>query len=85
MSRYGTNPDAMIVIDIPVKEAMRRLGNRTKEQERFEKEVFLKKVHKAYTDMAKSKKWDVVSGMGTSEQVHERIIIALQKRTLAVL
>lgn len=83
-------PDITVVLDLPVREAFKRLGISAKDQsylfsqspdrqERKGKE-FHEKVYNAYRSLAKSGKGNtvLVSGRGTPEEVHRKLMEAIR-------
>lgn len=77
MHRALPQPDIWILVDIPAEESVRRRPNRQDEYEA--REGFMHKVRDAYLELfAWGGIWKIVDGMGTSDEIHERIWRALE-------
>ena len=71
-------PDVVFLIDVNPSVAVERIGKRGEKYELFEVEQTLSKVRKAYLEVAKAFNTVVVNGESSSEEVHKRIVAALQ-------
>lgn len=74
---FNVSPDLTLVLDLPVKESLKRMGNH---RDRMEKQVlFLKKVQKAYQVLAKNKKnVTLIKADVSVDHLHEKIIATLE-------
>lgn len=77
-------PDITFILDIPVEEAMKRIVSRGKPIEIFEKKEFLIEVREKYKNIVE-KNLDrrnvyLINGIGTKEEVFERIKEILKDR-----
>ena len=82
ISTENTYPDAVILLDLPVKTGLaRRNGSKKIDRLDMEKEEFHEKVRKGYLKLAKrrSRNWIVIDGAKSINQVHRDILSALQK------
>jgi len=82
ISTKNTYPDAVILLDLPVKTGLaRRNGSKKIDRLDMEKKEFHEKVRKGYLKLAKrrSKNWIVIDGAKSVDQVHRDILSALQK------
>jgi len=75
LARQNIKPDSVIVFDVSVKTALKRLKKKTK----FEEEKFLLKVRKAYLNLAKKYKWYLVNGEKSITEVRDDVFSILQK------
>jgi dTMP kinase len=82
----GINPDLTVVIDLPVQEALARMG-REKAPDRMERldEAFFVRVRRCYLRLAKEggARFAVVDGTGTPEEVEKeifRVVLEALKR-----
>jgi thymidylate kinase len=69
-------PDAWFFIDIPAEESVRRRPDRCDYYEK--RPGFMERVRRAYRDLFEKKNienrpWFVIDGMGTIDEVHDRI------------
>jgi dTMP kinase len=80
-------PDLYIYIDIPQEESVKRRPERRDEYEK--REGFMAKVRSRYLELFRSyasdpapkesRRWQVVDGMGSVDEVHNRIVEAVHK------
>ncbi|MFH1421734.1 MAG: dTMP kinase [Planctomycetota bacterium] len=88
----GLKPDITIVIDIPNREAFKRVGVAAKDQgflfaeapdrEERKGKKFQEEVYNAYRRLAKEEKIDnivVINGKGSPELVHEKVLEAVHR------
>jgi dTMP kinase len=75
LSRQKIEPDLVIVFDVPVDIALKRLKKKTK----FEEKKFLIKVRKAYLSLAKKFNWYVVDGSKDKNEVRKNVWLILEK------
>ena len=69
-----------ILLDVPVDEALKRLGGG---KDKFEKKYFLEKVRENYLQLSRERKnIRVVDASGTREQVFERVKKVVQESGL---
>jgi dTMP kinase len=78
LARQNIEPDLVIVFDISVKTAMKRLKTKTK----FEKEKFLNKVRKIYLDLVKKYQWYLVNSEKSIAEIRNDVYLILQKQDL---
>jgi len=78
LARQNIEPDLVIVFDVSVKTALKRLKKKTK----FEEEKFLIKVRKSYLNLAKKYKWYLVNGEKSVFEIRNDIFSILQKQGL---
>lgn len=81
INRYAPPANLTILIDIPVRVAMKRLESRGNERERFESARFLNKVRKMYLDCAKRKEEGPIitlDGAPPPQDVSRNIINAMR-------
>ncbi len=76
----GLEPDLTIVIDVEVKEGLKRAGTPDRVEDRGEE--YHEKVREGFLRMAKenSDAFVVVDGSGSEEEVHKRVMAAIDKR-----
>ncbi|MEW6770206.1 MAG: dTMP kinase [Bacillota bacterium] len=80
----GINPDLTVVIDLPVEEALARVGREKDRMERLD-ETFFVRVRRCYLRLAREEgsRFAVVDGTGTPEEVEEeifRVVLEALKR-----
>jgi len=78
LARQKIEPDLVIVFDVPVDIALKRLKKKTK----FEEKKFLIKVRKAYLGLAKKFNWYVVDGTKDKNEVRKNVWLILKERGL---
>jgi thymidylate kinase len=78
LARQKIEPDLVIVFDVPVDIALKRLKKKTK----FEEKKFLMKVRKAYLNLAKKFNWYVVDGTKDKNTVRKNIWLILKEKGL---
>ena len=78
LARQKIEPDLVIVFDVPVNIALKRLKKKTK----FEEKKFLIKVRKAYLGLAKKFNWYVVDGTKDKKEVRKNVWLILKERGL---
>jgi len=78
LARQKIEPDLVIVFDVPVNIALKRLKKKTK----FEEKKFLIKVRKAYLGLAKKFNWYVVDGTKDKKEVRKNVWLILKERSL---
>jgi dTMP kinase len=78
LSRQKIKPDLVIVFDVPVDIALKRLKKKTK----FEEKKFLMEVRKAYLNLAKKFNWYVVDGTKDKNEVKKNVWLILKERGL---
>jgi dTMP kinase len=78
LSRQKIDPDLVIVFDVPVDIALKRLKKKTK----FEEKKFLIKVRKAYLSLAKKFNWYVVDGTKDKNEVRKNVWLILKEKGL---
>ncbi|NPB08592.1 MAG: dTMP kinase [Aquificae bacterium] len=67
----GLEPDVVILLDLPVEEALRRLSGRT----RFEDREFLERVRRGFLELAEEEeRVYVVDARGSEEEVFRRVL-----------
>ena len=76
-------PDMAIFIDIPTELALERINSRSKSKEIFETQDKLKEVDNRYDFLASLKLFKAISGIGTVEEVFERIRNLIENTFLA--
>lgn len=64
-------PTSWVFVDIPVEESVTRRPVRRDEYET--REGFLEKVRGAYLDLFSEQGWNVIDGLGTVDEVHDRV------------
>lgn len=64
-------PTSWVFVDIPVEESVTRRPIRRDEYET--REGFLEKVRGAYIDLFSEHNWNIIDGLGTVDEVHDRI------------
>jgi len=70
----GIEPDVVILLDLPVEEALRRL----KEKNRFEDKEFLERVRRGFLELAQQEEnVYTVDARGSEEEVFERVLKVL--------
>lgn len=76
-------PDVTFLVDTPVSEAMKRMGNRSR-RELFEKEKLLKSVRKNYLDLAHDfgRDVEVLDGMMGKNEIFEEVLKVLFGRKI---
>ncbi len=85
-STTGLEPDITILLDLPPKNGLERADEREhgQKKDRWEEQDlnFHQKVRNAFLELAKEndKRFEVVSAIGTIEEVHHRIIKIIDKR-----
>jgi dTMP kinase len=77
-ARQKIEPDLVIVFDVPVDIALKRLKKKTK----FEEKKFLMKVRKAYLSLAKKFNWYVIDGTKNKNEVRKNVWLILKERGL---
>jgi dTMP kinase len=78
LSRQKIEPDLVIVFDVPVDIALKRLKKKTK----FEEKKFLIKVRKAYLNLSKKFNWYVVDGLKDKNEVKKNVWLILKEKSL---
>jgi len=82
VSEFLPRADLGIVLDIPVEEALRRIEkNREFKDQKFEYREMLTKLRDRYLELAKDIRFPelvVVNGVGTKEEVAQRVIQAYE-------
>jgi dTMP kinase len=78
LARQKIEPDLVIVFDVPVDIALKRLKKKTK----FEEKKFLIKVRKAYLSLAKKFNWYVVDGTKDKNEVKKNVWLILKEKGL---
>jgi len=78
LARQKIEPDLVIVFDVPVDIALKRLKKKTK----FEEKKFLIKVRKAYLGLAKKFNWYVVDGTKDKNEVKKNVWLILKEKGL---
>jgi dTMP kinase len=78
LARQKIEPDLVIVFDVPVNIALKRLKKKTK----FEEKKFLMKVRKAYSSLAKKFNWYVVDGTKDKNEVKKNVWLILKEKGL---
>jgi dTMP kinase len=78
LARQKIEPDLVIVFDVPVDIALKRLKKKTK----FEEKKFLMKVRKAYLSLAKKFNWYVVDGTKDKNEVRKNVWLILKEKGL---
>jgi dTMP kinase len=78
LSRQKIEPDLVIVFDVPVDIALKRLKKKTK----FEEKEFLVKVRKAYLSLSKKFNWYVVDGSKDKNEVRKNVWLILKEKGL---
>jgi dTMP kinase len=78
LARQKIEPDLVIVFDLPVDIALKRLKKKTK----FEEKKFLIKVRKAYLGLAKKFNWYVVDGTKDKNEVKKNVWLILKEKGL---
>jgi dTMP kinase len=78
LARQKIEPDLVIVFDVPVDIALKRLKKKTK----FEEKKFLIKVRKAYLSLAKKFNWYVVDGTEDKNEVKKNVWLILKEKCL---
>jgi dTMP kinase len=78
LARQKIEPDLIIVFDIPVDVALKRLKKKTK----FEKKKFLMKVRKAYLSLAKKFNWYVIDGSKDKNEIKKNVWLILREKGL---
>ncbi|MFQ6674091.1 MAG: dTMP kinase [Fidelibacterota bacterium] len=75
----GTRPDATILVDIPVKTAMERLGRKSFDRMEGEGHKFLQKVRAGYLTLAQKEpaRYIVIKGTKSIDKIHHEIISRL--------
>ena len=67
-------PDMTILLDLPAKEAMKRIATRKQGREYFEKEVFLEKIRKKYLKLSKTHSAIIIDAKPAPEQIVDNIV-----------
>jgi dTMP kinase len=78
LARQKIEPNLVIVFDVPVDIALKRLKKKTK----FEEKKFLMKVRKAYLNLAKKFNWYVVDGTKDKNTVRKNVWLILKEKGL---
>jgi dTMP kinase len=78
LARQKIEPYLVIVFDVPVDIALKRLKKKTK----FEEKKFLMKVRKAYLNLAKKFNWYVVDGTKDKNEVKKNVWLILKEKGL---
>jgi dTMP kinase len=78
LARQKIEPYLVIVFDVPVNIALKRLKKKTK----FEEKKFLMKVRKAYLNLAKKFNWYVVDGTKDKNEVKKNVWLILKEKGL---
>jgi dTMP kinase len=78
LSRQKIETDLVIVFDVSVDIALKRLKKKTK----FEKKKFLMKVRKAYLSLAKKFNWYVIDGSKDKNEVRKNVWLILKEKGL---
>jgi dTMP kinase len=78
LARQKIEPDLVIVFDVPVDIALKRLKKKTK----FEEKKFLIKVRKAYLSLAKKFNWYVVDGSKDKNEIRKNVWLILKEKGL---
>jgi dTMP kinase len=78
LARQKIEPDLVIVFDVPVDIALKRLKKKTK----FEGKKFLIKVRKVYLGLAKKFNWYVVDGTKDKNEVKKNVWLILKEKGL---
>jgi thymidylate kinase len=78
LARQKIEPDLVIVFDVPVDIALKRLKKKTK----FEEKKFLMKARKAYLSLAKKFNWYVVDGAKDKNEVKKNVWLILKETGL---
>jgi dTMP kinase len=78
LSRQKIETDLVIVFDVSVDIALKRLKKKTK----FEKKNFLMKVRKAYLSLAKKFNWYVIDGSKDKNEVRKNVWLILKEKGL---
>ena len=78
LARQKIEPDLVIIFDVPVDIALKRLKKKTK----FEEKKFLMKVRKAYLNLAKKFNWYVVDGTKDKNEVRKNVWLILKEKGL---
>jgi dTMP kinase len=78
LARQKIEPDLVIVFDVPVDIALKRLKKKTK----FEEKKFLIKVRKAYLSLSKKFNWYVVDGTKDKNEVKKNVWLILKGKGL---
>jgi dTMP kinase len=71
-------PDVVLVIDVPVRTSTIRKPTKRDVHERNIK--YLRKVRRRYLQFAKRKRWQIVAGTGSIQEVNERILSRIRER-----
>jgi len=73
-------PSLTILIDLPSREALKR-KRRVKKLDRYEKNLgYIERVRQAYLHLAKEKRWKIVDGVKSREELEEEIWDYVSKR-----
>jgi dTMP kinase len=78
LARQKIEPYLVIVFDVPVNIALKRLKKKTK----FEEKKFLMKVRKVYLNLAKKFNWYVVDGTKDKNEVKKNVWLILKEKGL---
>jgi len=78
LSRQGINPDLIIVFDVPVNIALKRLKKKTK----FEEKKMLERVRRAYLFLVKKFNWQVVDASKSKEEIRKNVFLILKEKGL---
>jgi len=82
LARQKIEPDLIIVFDVPIDIALKRLLKRLKKKTKFEEKKFLMKVRKAYLNLAKKFNWYVIDGSKDKNEVRKNVWLILKEKGL---
>lgn len=72
-------PDLTILLDVPVKTALQRIGRSRKKRSRFEfSETYLKNVRKLYLNLAEKENFEIIDGQKTLQKVKHDVLSLVQ-------
>ncbi len=70
-------PDRVILLDLPISEALRRLGGRDRRRGPLERERTLRRVAAAYRGLARSRRWQRLDARAPPDELLRRVLDGL--------
>lgn len=67
--RFHIEPEAVIILDLPVNVALQRLQRLPRQRTKFEENKFLQRVRKAFLELARKFHWQVIDANQPKEKV----------------
>ncbi len=83
-SSHNVSPDLNILLDVPVDEALKRQGKRSKDRDRLESQSveFYEKVRQGYLEIAAANQeyWCVIDGLAEAVEVEAQILKSIKTK-----